>query len=63
MKEAVEFAYHYQGDETDADMKELHVVKSAHDDGLNASDLCEAFVDFMVSAGFSKQSVLDYFTE
>ena len=46
----------------DDDRKEV-TRTFADEDGLRCSDVCEAFVDFMVSAGFAEQNILDYFNE
>ena len=61
MKEMVEFAYVFTNDKGD-DEKRVFVRKNS-DEGLSADTLCEAFVDFMESAGFSVDNVYDYFEE
>lgn len=57
--EVVEFSYlfDYEGD------SKRVVIKKEDKDGLNGTDLCDAFVDFMTSAGFSEQNIYDYFKE
>ena len=57
----VEFAYVFTNDEGD-DEKRVFVRKQDKY-GLNSNDLCEAFVDFMESAGFSVDNIYNYFSE
>lgn len=59
MMEVVEFSYLF---DEDGDSKRV-VIKKEDKDGLNGNDLCDAFVDFMTSAGFSEQNIYDYFKE
>lgn len=59
MMEVVEFSYLF---DDEGDSKRV-VIKKEDKDGLNGADLCDAFVDFMTSAGFSEQNIYDYFKE
>lgn len=61
MRESVEFNYVYRDDD-DEDCKEIRVIKR-HKDSLTCEELCEAFVDFMESAGFSISNVYEFFEE
>jgi hypothetical protein len=61
--EQINFTYYFG----DQDSGTEHNVRSSRHDkddcGLQCSDICEMFVDFMTSAGFSEQSIWDYFRE
>ena len=58
--EYVEFSYYF----SDKDDGTEHMVKnSKRRDCITASELCEMFVDFMTSAGYSEQNIWDYFKE
>ena len=59
--ESIEFVYSFTDQDKPDDLKRVIIRKS--DDGLDANDICEDFVDFMVAAGFSEQNVYDYFNE
>lgn len=57
--EGIEFRYCFKdGDE----VKEVNACKKA-ENGLHDSDVCRIFLDFMKSAGFSKESVLKHFKD
>ena len=56
--ETVEFKYCYKdGEET----KEIHICKK-NEAGLHDYDVCEMFLDFMQSVGFSEENVFKYFS-
>lgn len=58
--EYVEFEYCF----SDKDDGTEHQVRNCkRRDGIRADELCEMFVDFMVSAGYSEQNIYDYFNE
>ena len=57
--ENIEFRYCFKdGDEA----KEINVGKKA-EDGLHDYEVCEMFLDFMRSVGFSEENVFKYFNE
>jgi len=60
VNEQVSFNYEFC-DKDDGTMHEVRSVKKK--DGITAPELCEMFVDFMRSAGYSEQNVWDYFSE
>ena len=56
--ERIEFSYVFR-DGTD---EEKVISTSKRDeDGLHDSDICEMFLDFMRSAGFSEENIFKYF--
>ena len=58
--EHVEFNYCFR----DQDDGAVHEVRnSKRKECIGADELCEMFVDFMVSAGYSEQNIWDYFNE
>lgn len=59
--ESIEFVYSFTNEDKPDDLKRVIIRKS--DEGLCATDICDAFVDFMTSAGFSEQNIYDYFNE
>lgn len=61
MKESIEFNYVYRDDNTD-DCKEIRIIKH-NKDSLTCEEICEAFVDFMETAGFSINNVYGFFEE
>ena len=62
--ESVTFTYQIDDDPNSeySNSKNVIITREA-EGGLNAQDLCEAFEEFMTSAGFSEQSIYDYFNE
>ena len=60
VNEQVSFNYEFC-DKDDGTMHEVRSVKKK--DAITAPELCEMFVDFMRSAGYSEQNVWDYFNE
>ena len=56
--ETIEFKYCYKDGE---EAKEIHVCKK-NEDGLHDYDVCEMFLDFMQSVGFSEENVFKYFS-
>lgn len=59
--ESIEFVYSFTNEDKPDDLKRVIIRKS--DEGLCDTDLCDAFVDFMTSAGFAEQNIYDYFHE
>ena len=55
--ETVEFKYCYKDGE---EVKEIHICKE-NEDGFHDYDVCEMFLDFMQSVGFSEENVFKYF--
>ena len=60
--EAIEFRYTFK-DNKYGTAKDVRVIKNADDEGLRADEICEMFLDFMETAGFSSKNVLNYFQE
>lgn len=58
--EQIEFKYCFK--EGDSEVKEINIVKK-NEDGLHDYDVCEMFLDFMRSVGFSEENVMKYFGE
>lgn len=56
--EVVEFSYMFDDEDSGDSMKV--VIKKENAD---ASGLCQAFLDFMTSIGFSEQNIYNYFKE
>ena len=61
--EKIQFSYTY--DEGDgSEVRQVNFQKADTEDrGLMATDICEMFVDFMNSVGFSEENVFRYFKE
>lgn len=62
MNEVIEFIYMFDANEKGEDSKHI-VMRKGNDLGVHADEICEMFVDFMRSAGFSEQNIYDYFKE
>ena len=60
MMEHIEFRYNFK--DKDNEMKEIRVAKKA-EDGLHDYEVCDIFMDFMRSVGFSEANILRYFRE
>ena len=58
--ERIEFSYVFR--DGDEDEKMVTATKR-NEDGLCATDVCEMFLDFMNSVGFSEKNVFDFFRE
>ena len=58
--EHIEFSYCFHNKDDGA---EKIVRTSKSKECVGADELCEMFVDFMESAGYSKQNIWDYFNE
>ena len=58
MSEMIELRYLFC---TDGESKDISIKRTAEEEGLNCQRLCEAFVDFMESAGFSIDNVYAFF--
>ena len=61
MNETIEFAYIFTDD--DGGEKRVIVRRNAGDVGINVEDLCDAFIDFATSAGFTENMIFDCFKE
>ena len=57
--ENIEFRYCFKDDD---EVKEINVGKKAKD-GLHDYEVCEMFLDFMRSVGFSEENIYKYFQE
>ena len=58
--ERIELNYCYR-DENDEET--IVTISKRNEDGLHDYDVCEMFVDFMNSVGFSEENVFRYFNE
>jgi hypothetical protein len=58
--ERIELNYCYR-DENDEE--KIVTISKRDEDGLHDYDVCEMFVDFMNSVGFSEENVFRYFNE
>ena len=58
--ERIEFNYSYR-DENDEE--KMVTASKRNEDGLHDYDICEMFVDFMNSVGFSEENIFRYFQE
>ena len=58
--EHVEFRYCFK--DTNDERKEVCISKK-DEDGLHDYDICEMFLDFMRSVGFSEENIFKYFQE
>ena len=58
--ERIELNYCYR-DENDEE--KIITISKRNEDGLHDYDVCEMFVDFMNSVGFSEENVFRYFNE
>lgn len=58
--ERIEFSYVFR--DGDEDEKMVTTTKR-NEDGLCATDVCEMFLDFMKSVGFSEKNIFDFFRE
>jgi hypothetical protein len=58
MMEQIGFVYSFDFPDGKSKNVEYHLED---EDGLNVGDVCEAFVDFMKSAGFTEDQVYRYF--
>ena len=56
--ERIQFSYEFNDN---GDMKE--VIQTLKNDSIKCSDVCTAFVDFMISAGYSEETIQKYFSE
>ena len=57
--EYIEFKYTF---EENGETKELKLSK-CNENGIHDYDICEMFLDFMKSVGFSEENVFRYFEE
>ena len=58
--EQIKFMYTF----TDKDSGKTHeVVSTAEKDAILDSEVCEMFVDFMRSVGYSEENIWNYFKE
>ena len=60
--ERIQFSYEFRDNDQDGDdIKE--VFRTIKKDGLSCVEACEAFVDFMTSAGYAEENIVDYFNQ
>lgn len=60
--ERIQFSYEFRNsDQNEDDVKE--VFRTIRKDILDCAEVCDAFVDFMTSSGYSEESIYDYFRE
>ena len=59
--EYIEFRYVFNDDDGDVATKEVRISKK--DDAITSTDACEMFLDFMESAGYSVENVIEWFNE
>ena len=59
--EYIKFKYEFNDLKHQIPDKKVSVYCDGEEDGLDCTEVCEAFVDFMESAGFSRDSIYDYF--
>ena len=60
--ERIQFSYEFRDNDQDGDnIKE--VFRTIKKDGLGCAEACEAFVDFMTSAGYAEENIVDYFNQ
>lgn len=58
--ERIEFNYVYHDEDGN---ERLVTVSKRNENGLHDYDICEMFLDFMRSVGFSEENVFKYFNE
>lgn len=58
--ERIEFNYSYHDDNGE---EKLVSASKRDENGLHDCDICEMFVDFMRSVGFSEENIFRYFQE
>ena len=61
MNETIEFSYWFTDDHGN-DEKRI-VIRKSSENGVNGTDICDAFEDFMRSAGFCVEKIYEYFKE
>lgn len=59
MRETICFDYHF--DDGEGGIKRVSAEQHADDRGLRCEIVCENFVQFMESVGFSTDQIIDYF--
>ena len=59
--EYIKFKYGFTDLDHKVPDKKVSVYCDGEEKGLDALDVCEAFVDFMEAAGFSRDNIYDYF--
>ena len=61
--ERIKMIYNFNDDDKESyDEKTVSVVRNSVD-GLHDYDVCEMFMDFMNSIGFSEENIFKYFNE
>ena len=58
--ECIEFRYCFKDGDTEC--REIKDIKR-NEDGLHDWEVCEMFLDFMRSVGFSEKNIYKYFSE
>ena len=58
--ERIEFNYSYRDENGE---EKMVTASKRNEDGLHDCDICEMFVDFMNSVGFSEENIFKYFNK
>lgn len=58
--ETIKFTYAFDDDGND---EKTVLLKKSDENGIHDYDICEMFLDFMTSVGFSEDNVYRYFSE
>lgn len=61
--EYIKFKYEFNDLDHKVPDKKVTIYCDGKEEGLNAYDVCEAFMDFMEAVGFSKDNIYDYFCD
>lgn len=58
-RENIKFTYNYEDDEG----RKLQVTSEFDNDSITTEQICEQFMDFIHSAGYSENRVKEYFAQ
>ena len=58
--ERIEFNYVFREDDKE---EKMITISNREEDGIHDYDVCEMFLDFMRSVGFSEENITNYFNE
>ena len=58
--ERIEFNYVFREDDKE---EKMITISKREEDGIHDYDVCEMFLDFMRSVGFSEENITNYFNE
>ena len=58
--ERIEFNYVFRDDDKE---EKMITVSKREEDGIHDYDVCEMFLDFMRSVGFSEENITNYFNK